>query len=525
MMKGLLWLRDRWGWLVTVASFILYFITLGVLYCYGLLFISLQEEFKSSATLVGWIGSLAWAISTLTSPLTALLLRCCQTRAIAALGVVFCSSSLLISSVAPNVYTLFASFSIMYGMGINFAQHSTLCLIYTYFPNKNSTRTVSFALTGCQVGLLSLNPLMAYFVATIGWRPALRIFSAVVFVPGVISCIILLPPKKKTTVGNPETGKRLALYKDPGDTDSQMKGTDFSMHCKGHDSSEPKLNARGSQCGKFDFCECCHTDSGESETEDRGSEDKCLQDMTKSPVQERLSKHPDTYFFVAALATLSLSWTFFNVNLVSYTDSVGITANHGSIILTILAGGEMVGKALLSIFGDHIPFAKVYVIIVCNILSAAVSVGMIFARNFTSMISVAMTIGLLRAVFNTVPFGLSIELFGSSRTAEASTLTMFSYGSGYIIGSVIPGGIYDLTGSYTLSLVCMTGFFVLSAAMFLIIPFRKRLVEFIAKGCRPLGLGRQSKEAFGDRSDTHGQGYLPVSQVTQSTQNVRVDFL
>ena len=45
----------------------------------------------------------------------------------------------------------------------------------------------------------------------------------------------------------------------------------------------------------------------------------------------------------------------------------------------------------------------------------------------------------MRAIFNTVPFGAGIEIFGTARVVEASTLAMFSYGSGYLIGSVIPG--------------------------------------------------------------------------------------
>ena len=42
------WLGDRWGWVVVGASFWIYFITFGILYCYGLLYIALQEEFQSA---------------------------------------------------------------------------------------------------------------------------------------------------------------------------------------------------------------------------------------------------------------------------------------------------------------------------------------------------------------------------------------------------------------------------------------------------------------------------------------------
>ncbi|XP_798103.3 uncharacterized protein LOC593539 [Strongylocentrotus purpuratus] len=525
--KAIEWLRDRWGWIVTVASFVLYFITIGVLYCYGLIFISLQEEFKSSATITGWIGSLAWAISTLTSPLTAILLRYCQTRSIALLGIIFCSSSLLISSYVTNVFSLFATFSVMYGMGINFAQHSTLCLILTYFPKRNSTRTISFALTGCQVGLLALNPLMAFFVATKGWRLALRIFSGIVFLPGVISCIILLPPRKKSSDSvSPQTGERLALYhvceRDQGSGDhnnekSSDMNDDQSLSGDGQVQIVPPKDQGDSLSqvqGSKPVCRFCV----KSREEDEDGELKG-EEIERTAVEMKMSKNPVTYFFSVALATLSLAWTFFNVNLVSYTDSVGIPANHGSILLTILAGAEMVGKALLCIFGDHVPIAKVYIIIMCNVLSAVISCGMIFCKDFTSMISIAIGIGLMRAIFNTVPLGAGIEIFGTSRTTEASTLAMFSYGAGYLVGSVIPGGIYDLTGSYTLSLVCMATVFILSAVMFLVIPWRKRIHAYLIKTCFVLqGSEKKVKQGVYEKC-SEGCRY------SGSVANINIDYL
>lgn len=46
-------LKSKWGWVVTLATFVLFFITYGFIGCYGLLFVSLQEEFNSGATETG----------------------------------------------------------------------------------------------------------------------------------------------------------------------------------------------------------------------------------------------------------------------------------------------------------------------------------------------------------------------------------------------------------------------------------------------------------------------------------------
>ena len=53
--------RKRWGRVVVVATFALYFVLYGVLFSYNLLFVAFQEEFKSSATLTGI--ACAWFVS------------------------------------------------------------------------------------------------------------------------------------------------------------------------------------------------------------------------------------------------------------------------------------------------------------------------------------------------------------------------------------------------------------------------------------------------------------------------------
>ena len=47
------WLRDRWGWVITLSTFVIFLISYGFFACYGLLFVAFQEEFKSGATATG----------------------------------------------------------------------------------------------------------------------------------------------------------------------------------------------------------------------------------------------------------------------------------------------------------------------------------------------------------------------------------------------------------------------------------------------------------------------------------------
>ena len=183
-------------------------------------------------------------------------------------------------------------------------------------------------------GLLALNPLMAFFVATKGWRLALRIFSGIVFLPGVISCIILLPPRKKSIdSGNPETGERLALHqvcrRDVGGGDcyndnssngndarvSSGDGVDDCLVIQPEDQGDSLPKVHGSNPTRTTaMCRFCLKNREETDDEELKGEEKS--DMERTAVDMKMSRNPVTYFFSIALATLSLAWTFFNVNLV-----------------------------------------------------------------------------------------------------------------------------------------------------------------------------------------------------------------
>ena len=45
--------REWWRWVITLATFIQYFVVFGPLFNYSILFVSLQAEFQSGAAITG----------------------------------------------------------------------------------------------------------------------------------------------------------------------------------------------------------------------------------------------------------------------------------------------------------------------------------------------------------------------------------------------------------------------------------------------------------------------------------------
>ncbi|XP_072034473.1 monocarboxylate transporter 11-like isoform X2 [Amphiura filiformis] len=192
-------LRRKWGWIVTLSTFMLFVVTYGFIGCYGIIFVSLQEEFNRGATETGWVGSLAIAVAHFAGPFTNyLVLKLKSARRVVFIGVVFCFCGLIFSSIAPSIYYLFGTIGVAFGLGLNMVSQAALVLIVQYFPAKNSTRSVSVACTGLTIGMLVLSPVINYAMETIGWRATLRWCGGVILVIGSLCSIPMLPVGQKT---------------------------------------------------------------------------------------------------------------------------------------------------------------------------------------------------------------------------------------------------------------------------------------------------------------------------------------
>jgi hypothetical protein len=49
---------SRWSWVVAMAAFLAHLITHGIVYSFGILFLTLQENFKGTKAELSWIPSL-----------------------------------------------------------------------------------------------------------------------------------------------------------------------------------------------------------------------------------------------------------------------------------------------------------------------------------------------------------------------------------------------------------------------------------------------------------------------------------
>lgn len=95
---------------------------------------------------------MAFGIMFAASPISTGLFKRFGHRKVAVVGVILCSAGLLLSAAVPNPYYLFVTYSLLFGVGSNFIDNTSLNLVGTYFPRKNSARASCFATLGWSIG-------------------------------------------------------------------------------------------------------------------------------------------------------------------------------------------------------------------------------------------------------------------------------------------------------------------------------------------------------------------------------------
>ena len=68
--------------------------------------------------------------------------------------------------------------------------------------------------------------------------------------------------------------------------------------------------------------------------------------------------------------------------------TAGIEEGTCAIIMAIVAVAEVVGKAMLGIVGDHLPFPKIYLFVVASLLGVGVMFSLTYATTVAAMICI-----------------------------------------------------------------------------------------------------------------------------------------
>lgn len=165
-----------WGWVITIASFFVNLILIGMHNSFGVLLLPLAESFNESLASTSLVGSISVAFVLLSAPFSGWLANKAGCRTIAMLGSLVSGGTLILSSFAQSLGVLYFTYGFGFGVGTSFCYIQGAVMVTRYFTTRKALASgIIFA--GSSLGALVLVPLYSSLQNCLGWRPALQIIG------------------------------------------------------------------------------------------------------------------------------------------------------------------------------------------------------------------------------------------------------------------------------------------------------------------------------------------------------------
>ncbi|XP_054772973.1 monocarboxylate transporter 8-like [Lytechinus pictus] len=445
------------GWMVCFAAYVINVPFFGIIMSFGELLPSFLELYNTDQTAaISWVGSLAFGLAYVCSPISSRLYWHFGCRPCAITGVALGSFALFVSSFVHDMWWMMITYSIMFGFATNLTYNTPLVLTGEWFPDRHHVLATCFVTAGIPFGSLTMNPVVESLVDSIGLRNAFRVMAVLPIVIGLPCCAIFKQPDLNACANKDDDDVNDLIMEDCDDETVLVHRND---------------------------------DDVVREIDDAGSESSWLADMIrreKNPSRKvctcldgDLWLDPIFYIYMFGLLAKGVGYVFPFIHLVNYMTWLGIESAKASFVMTAKGASDMAGRFIVGMLGDHLPFPLIHVyVIACGIMGVVTYVA-VFAHHASLMFFYAICIGFCNGTFNALLFPINTSLFRKDLRQQTWAYCQVPPGVAIIVGPMIAGAIYDATQSYYSDFYVNTFVFVLAMLVFTLIPIihLKRKIE------------------------------------------------
>ncbi|CAO3593135.1 unnamed protein product [Absidia cylindrospora] len=166
------------GWLVVIATFIVNFFCLGIIFQWGnyqQLYLKIYAE-ETDGFRISFIGSIGPTTLLSTSVFLPPLIRRIGYRRTMVIGAILAPLGLFLASMATSLWQIYLSQGFLFGLGCGFVYSPAMALPSQWFK-KNRALATGLASSGSGVGSLVISPLTEKLFETIGHQNALRVLG------------------------------------------------------------------------------------------------------------------------------------------------------------------------------------------------------------------------------------------------------------------------------------------------------------------------------------------------------------
>lgn len=391
--------RVFYGWWIVAAGFVLQALGSGLLFnSFGAYFVFLQNEFGWSRTVLSGAFSMSRLESGFLGPIQAWLINRFGPRAVVRFGLVVFGLGFILLSRLDSVLGFYGAFLVI-AIGSGLSGFLTVNIVLANWFERQRARAMALSSAGVSISGL-LVPLVAWALATYGWRTTALVSGLLILVVGLpISQLIRRSPE---TYGYaPDGGERPP---------------------SGDDSSSARIASTAGQ-----------------------------------GLTARAALHTPAFWLLtaghaSALVAVSAASAHVIPFLVAQADMpVAAAAGVVATVTTV----QLVGVLITSYIGDR--FAKPKIAACCMVAHTAAVLMLASAQNLGMILGFAVLHGLAWGIRGPLMMAVRADYFGrrSFATIEgfASIVTTF----GLVTGPLLVGFVADTVGDYRPGFLMLAG--------------------------------------------------------------------
>ncbi|XP_044750798.1 monocarboxylate transporter 9 [Coccinella septempunctata] len=199
---------------------------------------------------------------------------------------------------------------------------------------------------------------------------------------------------------------------------------------------------------------------------------------TKETMEEMLdfSLFTDVIFILFTISNFltSIGFNIPYVFLVSRAKSVGLTAEDGSMLLSIIGIANTIGRIVLGYISDKPWVNRLYVynwsLTICGIATMCCA----FCNDFVTLAIYASVFGSTIGVYVGLTSVILVDLLGLDKLTNAFGLLLLFQGIASLVGPPLGGALYDILLSYDYAFYLSGATIALSGTMLFVIPAVQR---------------------------------------------------
>lgn len=379
-----------YGWVVVVACFAITATLSGVSYCFGVFLKSLEIEFNLSRAVISSIFSTNMVFYGFFAVMGGGLLDRSGPRIVVLLMGLLTGVSLFLTSRTGVAWQLFLTYGVLLAMGTGPGYTVVMGTTSRWFNRK---RGLALGIVGSAAGFGTLvgSPVVGFLIQQVGWRTAY-------IVMGVFTCAVVIPASRLVRKDPAEIGE----FPDGSKSDR----VEINKKVAGVESI-PQIDG-------FSLREASRTG--------------------------------DFWLFGSIWFLASSCYFLALTHIVPHATDMGISALRAAAILSLIGGGNVIGKLVLGRISDTV--GRKMTAVLCVLAGAGVMAGLSWSEHLVALYLCGFVWGFSFGGFDTAVVAMVGDIFGLRRIGVIMGTLCIPWGIGAAAGSTLGGLIFDFTHTY-----------------------------------------------------------------------------